>query len=73
MDKYVLRLLVLGQLAIVGLLALTGSPANDATYLQAILQTIGLFAALDITGLTFAYVIRSNEFKSFIDFIKAIW
>lgn len=73
MDKYVLRYLVLGQLILLGLMAWSGIPADDAIYFTAIAQSLGMFAALDFLGLSVAYFLRRYEFTSFVHFIKTVW
>ena len=72
MDKYMLRFIVLGQVCIVGLLALTATPA-DGVISFGVLSAFGMLAVIDTLGLAAAYFFRQDEFESPLDFLKAVW
>lgn len=72
MDRYMLRFILLGQVIIVGLLALTATPADDSIT-AGVLGAFGFLAAIDTLGLIVAYFFRQYEFNSPLDFLKAVW
>lgn len=67
-----LRSIVLGQICIVALLALTAAPADDSITVG-VLGAFGFLAAIDTLGLIVAYFFRQDEFNSPLDFLKAVW